>query len=101
MAGEAPETLSLGRYLTSSSFAQAVTENWQSEYLQFTLFILFTVWFVQKGSPESKEPGEEGGESDADQLVGAACAGRLPAAGRAPAAGARRCTRTRSCSSWR
>ena len=52
MAGEAPQTLSFGRYLTSSSFAQAVTENWQSEYLQFTLFILLTVWFIQKGSPE-------------------------------------------------
>jgi hypothetical protein len=70
MAGEAPQTLSFGRYLTTSSFAQAVTENWQSEYLQFTLFILFTVWFVQKGSPESKQPGEEGGGSDRDQLVG-------------------------------
>src|SRR5918999_2725047 len=71
MAGEPPETLSLGRYLTSSSFAQAVTENWQSEYLQFTLFILFTVWFIQKGSPESKQPGEEGGESDEQKSVGA------------------------------
>jgi len=70
MAGETPETLSLGRYLTSSTFAQAVTENWQSEYLQFTLFILFTVWFIQKGSPESKQPGEEGGESDEAQCVG-------------------------------
>ena len=47
-----------------------MTENWQSEYLQFTLFILLTVWFVQKGSPESKQPGEEGGESDEEQLVG-------------------------------
>jgi hypothetical protein len=70
MAGEAPQTLSFGRYLTSSSFAQAVTENWQSEYLQFTLFILLTVWFIQKGSPESKQPGEEGGESDKEQLLG-------------------------------
>jgi hypothetical protein len=70
MAGESPETLSLGRYVTSSSFAQAVTENWQSEYLQFALFILFTVWFVQKGSPESKEPGDEGGQTDEQQLVG-------------------------------
>jgi hypothetical protein len=70
MAGEAPETLSLGRYITSSSFAQAVTENWQSEYLQFTLFILFTVWFVQKGSPESRQPGDEGGQTDEQQLVG-------------------------------
>ena len=70
MAGEAPQTLSFGRYLTSSSFAQAVTENWQSEYLQFTLFILLTVWFIQKGSTESKQPGEEGGESDEQQMLG-------------------------------
>ena len=96
MAGEAPETLSFGRYLTSSSFAQAVTENWQSEYLQFTLFILLTVWFIQKGSPESKQPGEEGGESDARAARGPRTRGRTRRAGRAPAAGARRSTRTRS-----
>ena len=70
MAGEAPQTLTLGGYLTSPDFAQAVTENWQSEYLQFTLFILLTVWFIQKGSPESKQPGDEGGQSDAEQHVG-------------------------------
>ena len=78
MAGEVPETLSFGRYVTTSSFAQAVTENWQSEYLQFTLFILLTVWFVQKGSPESKQPGEEGGESDEQQLVGRYAKPRSP-----------------------
>jgi hypothetical protein len=63
-------TISLGRYLTSSSFGNALLENWQSEYLQFTLYILLTVWFVQRGSPESKEVDKAGGESDADQLVG-------------------------------
>jgi hypothetical protein len=63
-------TISLGRYLVSSSFGNALLENWQSEYLQFTLYILLTVWFVQRGSPESKEVDKAGGESDADQLVG-------------------------------
>jgi hypothetical protein len=63
-------TISLGRYLTSSSFGNALLENWQSEYLQFTLYILLTVWFVQRGSPESKELEKVGGESDEDQLVG-------------------------------
>jgi hypothetical protein len=62
--------VSFGRYITSSQFGSAVMENWQSEYLQFTLFILLTVWLVQRGSPESKEPGREGRESDEDQLVG-------------------------------
>ena len=64
------EQISLSRYVTSARFASAVLENWQSEYLQFTLFILLTVWFLQRGSPESKEMGKSGGESDEDQKVG-------------------------------
>jgi hypothetical protein len=64
------EEISLGQYLTSSSFAVDVSENWQSEYLQFLLYILATVWLVQKGSPESKEVDQTGLESDQDQLVG-------------------------------
>ena len=57
-------------FVTSSDFVVDVAENWQSEYLQFFLFILATVWLVQRGSPESKKPGDEGLGSDADQLVG-------------------------------
>src|SRR5688500_12429544 len=63
-------TLSLWRYLSSSHFGQAATENWQSEYLQFALFALATVWLLQKGSPESKELDKAGLESDAEQRVG-------------------------------
>ena len=44
-----------------------MTENWQSEYLQFALFVLATIWLVQRGSTESKEPGNEGPESDEEQ----------------------------------
>jgi hypothetical protein len=62
--------VSMGRYLSSSSFAVDVAENWQSEYLQFFLYIVLTVWLVQKGSPESKPPGEAGRESDEKQRVG-------------------------------
>jgi hypothetical protein len=63
------ETKSLTSYVVSADFGQAVMENWQSEYLQFTLFIIATVWFVQKGSPESKKVDEVGTQSDAEQLV--------------------------------
>jgi hypothetical protein len=62
--------VSLGRYLTSASFAVDVAENWQSEYLQFFLFVMLTVWLVQKGSPESKALEKAGRESDEDQHVG-------------------------------
>ncbi|MDQ0585581.1 DUF6766 family protein [Streptomyces rishiriensis] len=57
-------------YLTSSDFAVDVTENWQSEYLQFFLYIFATVWLLQRGSPESKEMDKAGPESDEDQRVG-------------------------------
>jgi hypothetical protein len=63
-------TMSFWRYLHSSDFGNAVMENWQSEYLQFMLFMLATVWFVQRGSPESKPPGEAGIESDREQKIG-------------------------------
>lgn len=58
------------QYVTSSDFIVDVAENWQSEFLQFFLFIAATIWLVQKGSPESKKPGEQGVESDKDQYVG-------------------------------
>ena len=64
------EPISQWRYLTSSAFWVDVMENWQSEYLQFTLFVLAGVWFVQRGSTESKQPGTEGAESDEEQKVG-------------------------------
>ena len=64
------EAISLGRYLTSSHFGRAVMENWQSEYLQFTLFLLLTVWLVQRGSPESKPVDKAGLESDREQQIG-------------------------------
>ncbi|MCD2497017.1 DUF6766 family protein [Microbacterium nymphoidis] len=57
-------------YVTSSDFLVDVAENWQSEFLQFFLFILATVWLIQRGSPESKKPGDEGIGSDEDQLIG-------------------------------
>ena len=59
-----------GRYLTSAHFGGAVLENWQSEYLQFALFILATIWLVQRGSTESKDIGEEGRESEQEQQLG-------------------------------
>jgi hypothetical protein len=63
-------TLSLGRYLTSADFSVDVTENWQSEYLQFLTYLVATVWLLQKGSPESKELDQAGRESQKKQKIG-------------------------------
>ncbi len=64
------EAVSWLHYVTSSAFGQAVMENWQSEFLQFTTFILATIWLVQKGSNESKPLEDVGLESDQKQQIG-------------------------------
>jgi hypothetical protein len=48
--------VTLSSYLTSGHFIQATFENWESEFLQMGLFVLFTIFLVQKGSSESKDP---------------------------------------------
>jgi hypothetical protein len=73
------DPISLWRFVRSSEFGVDVLENWQSEYLQFSLFIFGTVWLIQRGSPESKEPDKAGLESDADQRVGQHASDRSPA----------------------
>jgi hypothetical protein len=64
------DPISLWHYVTSAVFWTDVMENWQSEYLQFTLYIFATVWLLQKGSNESKELDRAGGETDEEQLLG-------------------------------
>jgi Domain of unknown function (DUF6766) len=70
--------LSYWRYLVSSDFGASVLENWQSEWLQFIVFAVATVWFVQKGSSESKPPEDAGLESDEQQQVGEHAGPRAP-----------------------
>jgi hypothetical protein len=66
-------------YVTSAHYWGNVMENWQSEFLQFTLFIGVTIWLVQKGSNESKRIEDIGVESDEQQKVGAHTVRRSPA----------------------
>ncbi len=72
------DEVSLPYYLSSSAFIVDVAENWQSEYLQFFLFIVGTVWLVQQGSPESKRLDQQGAGSDQEQKVGEFAASDSP-----------------------
>ncbi len=65
-------------YVSSADFGSAVMENWQSEFLQFALFIAATVWLVQKGSNESKRLEDRGRESNEQQRIGAHADERSP-----------------------
>jgi hypothetical protein len=64
------DPVSLSYYVTSALFWADVMENWQSEYLQFSLYIFATIYLIQKGSNESKPPSRVGRESDEQQQVG-------------------------------
>jgi hypothetical protein len=62
-------TYSWFRYVTSSEFGGDVFENWQSEFLQFFLYITATVWLLQRGSSESKSMDDAGLMSNQSQFV--------------------------------
>lgn len=57
--------LSMRQYVTSGHFIQATFENWESEFLQMSLYVLLTVSLRQRGSSESKKL-EGGDEADKD-----------------------------------
>jgi hypothetical protein len=54
--GQPAQTLT--QYLGSSSFGEAVFENWESEFLQMFMYVLLTAYLVQKGSAESRPLGK-------------------------------------------
>src|SRR5215211_3947975 len=52
-------TVSFGAYLITGHFVEAVFENWESEFLQDTAYVMLTVYLYQRGSSESKDPDKE------------------------------------------
>jgi hypothetical protein len=52
--GEA--TLTLAQYSTDAQFISTVFENWESEFLQMSVFVVLTSMLFQKGSAESGDP---------------------------------------------
>jgi hypothetical protein len=49
-------TVSIGTYVGTGHFWEALFENWESEFLQMAAYVLLTVFLIQKGSAESKDP---------------------------------------------
>jgi len=47
-----------GSYLRSAHFWEATAENWESEFFQMFSYVILTAFLYQKGSSESKKPGE-------------------------------------------
>jgi hypothetical protein len=51
-------------YIRSPHFLEATMENWESEFLQMFVFVLLSVFLVQKGSAESKKLEKEEVDED-------------------------------------
>ncbi len=43
------KAISWAHYLVTPEFGGDLLENWQSEFLQFSLYIIATVWLLQRG----------------------------------------------------
>jgi hypothetical protein len=54
-------------YLETPDFGEALSENWESEFLQMGSYVLLTVFLFQRGSAESKDPDESKGRDDDNQ----------------------------------
>jgi hypothetical protein len=67
-AGMAAE--SYRQYLGTGHFAEAIFENWESEFLQMGSYVLLTAFLVQRGSPESKPPDEADRPDDQPENAG-------------------------------
>lgn len=48
--------IGLMAYLTSGSFLSALFENWESEFLQMSAYVMLTAMLFQRGSAESRDP---------------------------------------------
>ena len=90
------KAISWAHYVVTPEFGGDLLENWQSEFLQFSLYILATVWLLQRGSNESTILGDAGRESE-QQKVGDTPS-RIRPPGRRPQEPAAGSTRTPSCS---
>lgn len=48
-------SISYVQYVVSGEFAEAVFENWESEFLQMWALVILTIFLLQKGSADSKK----------------------------------------------
>lgn len=58
--------LSPAAYLFSPEFLSSVFENWESEFLQMSAYVVLTAVLIQRGSAESKDPDSPPRDEDLD-----------------------------------
>ncbi|KAB0459386.1 hypothetical protein B7W89_25065 [Agrobacterium tumefaciens] len=56
--------LTLFSYAKSGHFLSALFENWESEFLQMSAYVMLTAFLFQRGSSESKDPDEPASQDE-------------------------------------
>ncbi|WP_312366953.1 DUF6766 family protein [Ensifer sp.] len=56
LVGQGKVAVSLFEYLGTGHFLSALFENWESEFLQMSAYVVLTAFLFQRGSAESKDP---------------------------------------------
>ncbi|MGZ8362042.1 MAG: DUF6766 family protein [Allosphingosinicella sp.] len=56
LARHGRQLIGLAQYATDAQFIAAVFENWESEFLQMSAYVVLTCMLFQRGSAESKDP---------------------------------------------
>ena len=60
--------IDLKTYLISGHFLQATFENWESEFFQMALFVIFTIFLKQEGSSESRPMDDGSGAREGEYV---------------------------------
>lgn len=58
LSNHGENTVTIGQYVVSGHFLSALFENWESEFLQMSAYVVLTAFLFQRGSAESKNPDE-------------------------------------------
>lgn len=56
LARHGEKVISLTAYAVDHEFISSVFENWESEFLQMSAYVVLTAMLIQKGSAESRDP---------------------------------------------
>ena len=77
------EAITLGAFAVDPEFLSTVFENWESEFLQMSAYVVLTAMLIQKGSAESRDPDDPPRDSDLEAQARNPGAPRMLSAGAA------------------
>jgi glycerol uptake facilitator-like aquaporin len=64
LARHGQDMQSLGAYAVGPEFLSSVFENWESEFLQMSAYVVLTAMLIQRGSAESRDPDDPPRDKD-------------------------------------